>query len=149
MLREFFPALVPGRSVIVHQDYGWGDTPWIPITVELLRESLVLVDWMEWGSHVFFVEQELPVDVLESGVADLDLDTKLELVDRAVARAEGWVQGMLEVSRTLLVAERDGPRAALAELALVRERHPGHPFVLSCIDEVGPQIKHGAKAAAR
>jgi hypothetical protein len=149
VLRDFFPALVPGRSVIVHQDYGWGDTPWIPITVELLRDSLVLVDWMEWGSHVFFVEGELPADVLENGVADLDLDTKLELMDRAVARAEGWVQGMLEVSRTLLVAERDGTRAALAELASVHERHPGHPFVLSCIDEVRPQIERGVAAAAR
>ena len=43
VLRDFFPSLVPGRSVIVHQDYGWGDTPWIPITVELMRDSLVLV----------------------------------------------------------------------------------------------------------
>jgi hypothetical protein len=149
VLRDFFPPLVPGRSVIVHQDYGWGDTPWIPITVELLRDSLVLVDWMEWGSHVFFVERELPAEVLENGVADLDLDTKLELMDRAVARAEGWVQGMLEVSRTLLLAERDGQRAALAELASVYERHPGHPFVLSCIDEVRPQIKRGVATAAR
>src|SRR6266516_238746 len=24
VLRDFFPSLVPGRSVIVHQDYGWG-----------------------------------------------------------------------------------------------------------------------------
>src|SRR5262249_54226965 len=27
VLRDFFPSLGPGRSVIVHQDYGWGDTP--------------------------------------------------------------------------------------------------------------------------
>src|SRR6266568_5073263 len=100
VLRDFFPSLVPGRSVIVHQDYGWGDTPWIAITVELMRDSLVLVDWMEWGSHVFFVERELPTAVLENGVSGLDLDTKLELVDRAVARCEGWVRGMLEIGRT-------------------------------------------------
>ena len=149
VLRDFFPSLVPGRSVIVHQDYGWGDTPWIPITVELLRDSLVLIDWMEWGSHVFFVENELPADVLENGVGNLDLDTKLELSDRAVARAEGWVQGMLEVSRALLVAERDGSRAALAELAAIHERHPAHPFVLSCIDDVRPQIAQSGAAPVR
>jgi hypothetical protein len=149
VLRDFFPSLVPGRSVIVHQDYGWGDTPWIPITVELLRESLVLVDWMEWGSHVFFVESELPTDVLENGVGGLELEAKIELSERAVARAEGWVQGMLEVSRAVLIAERDGPRAALAELASIHERHPGHPFVLSCIDDVRPQIAQSVAAPVR
>jgi hypothetical protein len=149
VLRDFFPSLVPGRSVIVHQDYGWGDTPWIPITVELMRDSLVLLDWMEWGSHVYFVERELPIDVLENGVGGLDLDTKLELSERAVARAEGWVQGMLEISRAFLVAERDGPDAALAELASIRERHPGHGFVLACIDDVRPAVQRVVPAAVR
>jgi hypothetical protein len=149
VLRDFFPSLVPGRSVIVHQDYGWGDTPWIPISVELLRDSLVLVDWMEWGSHVFFVESELSADVLKNGVSGLDLDTKLELSERAAARAEGWVQGMLEVSRAVLVAERDGARAALAELTSIHERHPGHPFVLSCIDDVRLQIEQSGAARVR
>src|SRR5919197_2270122 len=123
VLRDFFPSLVPGRSVIVHQDYGWGDTPWIPISVELLRESLVLVDWMEWGSHVFFVERELPADVLAGGVAGLDADTKLDLIDQAAVHAEGWVLGMLEVSRALRLAEGDGAEAALAELDAVEEGH--------------------------
>lgn len=147
VLRDFFPTLVPGRSVIVHQDYGWGDTPWIPITVELMRDSLVLVDWMEWGSHVFFVERELPRDVLADGVGGLDLATKIDAIDRAVARAEGWVQGMLEISRTFLVAERDGRQAALAELRSIAERHPGHGFVLACIDDVRPRIAEGILAA--
>jgi hypothetical protein len=149
VLRDFFPSLIPGRSVIIHQDYGWGDTPWIPITVELLRDSLVLLDWMEWGSHVFFVERELPADVLKNGISGLDVDVKLELIEQAGARAEGWVQGMLEISRTFLVAERDGPDVALAELERVRERHPGHGLVLACLDEVRAAIQQGAMAAAR
>jgi hypothetical protein len=147
VLRDFFPSLVPGRSVIVHQDYGWGDVPWIPISVELMRDSLVLVDWMEWGSHVFFVERELPRDLLDDGVGGLDITTKIELIDRAVAGAEGWVQGMVEITRTFLIAERDGRDAALAELRWIAERHPGHGFVLACIDEMRPQIAAGILAA--
>jgi hypothetical protein len=149
VLRDFFPSLVPGRSVIVHQDYGWGDTPWIPITVELLRDSLVLLDWMEWGSHVFFVDRELPADILDGGVGGRELGTKLALIDQAVARAEGWVQGMLEVSRTFLIAERDGHEAALEELASIVERHPGHPLVLACIDDVRPTIAGKTPVGAR
>ena len=146
VLRDFFPSLVPGRSVIVHQDYGWGENPWIHVTVELMRDSLVLVDWMEWGSHVFFVERELPEEVFERGVGGLDLGTKLELLERAVAQADGWVLGMLEVSRTILVAERDGPDAALAELASVAARHSQRGNVRSCIDEVRRAISRNVAA---
>lgn len=148
VLRDFFPSLVPGRSVIVHQDYGWGDLPWVPITVELMRDSLVLVDWMEWGSHVFFVERELPREVLEHGVVGLDVDTKLQLIEQAAGRAEGWVQGMLEISRTFLIAERDGPDAALAELSAIRARHPGRGIVLGFVDEVQPALEQ-VHASAR
>ena len=136
VLREFFPSLVPGRSVIVHQDYGWGDTPWIPITVELMRESVVLIDWMEWGTHVFFVERELAPELLARGVGGLELDEKIELIEQAARHAEGWVLGMLEISRALLVADRDGPDAASAELASIRERNSQRGFVLACIDQV-------------
>ena len=149
ILRDFFPSLIPGRSVIVHQDYGWGDTPWIPITVELMRESLVLLDWMEWGSHVFFVERELPADVLENGVGGLDVDAKLELVERAVSRAEGWVLGMLEIARSFVIAERDGPDAAIRELDAIRERHVGRGLVLACIEDVRPAIERTFAVAAR
>jgi hypothetical protein len=141
VLRDFFPSLVPGRSVIVHQDYGWGEHPWIPITVELMRDSLVLIDWMEWGSHVFFLEDELPAELLERGVGVLDLDERFELIDRAIARAEGWVQGMLEVDRADLVVERDGAEAALAELAAIAERHPIHGLVLACIEDVRENLR--------
>jgi hypothetical protein len=136
VLRDFFPALVPGRSVIVHQDYGWGDNPWIQVTVELMRDSLVLIDWMEWGSHLFFVEKELPVDVLENGVASLDLDMKIEVLDQAIERADGWVRGMVEIARAQLVAEQDGVEAALAELRAIAAQHPHHGFTLSCIEDV-------------
>jgi hypothetical protein len=136
VLSDFFPSLVPGRSVIVHQDYGWGDTPWIPITIELMRESLVLIDWMEWGSHVFFVESELPADLLERGVGRLELERKLELIEQAGLHAEGWVQGMLEISRATLLAECHGTGAMRAELASIRERNPHRGFVLSCIDDL-------------
>ena len=140
VLRDFFPSLVPGRSVIVHQDYGWGDTPWIPVTVELMRKSLVLLDWMEWGTHVFFVADELPAELIEHGVAGLELDRKVQLLEDAARRAEGWVLGMLEISRALLIADRDGPEAASAELEAIAARNSQRGFVLACADQVSRQI---------
>jgi hypothetical protein len=135
VLRDFFPSLVPRRSVIVHQDYGWGWMPWIPITVELMRDSLVLLDWMEWGSHVFLLQGEVPAELIERGVGGLDVDTRLELIDRAVAHADGWVRGMLEIDRAALVLERDGEEAAAAELAAIGQRYERYGLVLSALDD--------------
>jgi hypothetical protein len=106
--------------------------PWIPISVELMRDSLILVDWMEWGSHVFFVEGELPRDVLERGVSGLDFETKFRLMERAIARSDGWVRGMLELDRTSLVVARDGTEAGLRDLASVVKYNRGHGSVLEC-----------------
>jgi hypothetical protein len=146
VLRDFFPSLVPGKSVIVHQDYGWGDTPWIPVTVELMRDSLVLLDWMEWGTHVFLVAEELPDELLRCGVADLGLDTKIQLLEDAARHAEGWVLGMLEISRALLIAEREGPEVALAELDAIAARNSQRGFVLSCAEQVSGAIADVAPA---
>jgi hypothetical protein len=135
VLRDFFPPLVPGRSVVVHQDYGWGWMPWIPITVELMRDSLVLLDWMEWGSHVFFVADEVPPDVIERGVGGLDVETRLALIGQAIDRADGWVRGMLEIDRAALLLERDGEEAGLAELAAIAQRYQRYGSVLAAIDD--------------
>jgi hypothetical protein len=140
VLRDFFPSLVPGRSVIVHQDYGWGLHPWVPITVELMRDSVVLVDWMEWGSHVFFLEGDVPRELMETGVGGLDVERRLELMDQAIARADGWVRGMLEAERAFLVIERDGADAATAELASVADRYKPYGTVQSCVAEVRNEL---------
>lgn len=143
VLRAFFPYLRPGRSVIVHQDYGSGWLPWIPISVELMGCSLRLIDGMEWGSHVFFVADEIPASVIENGVLGLHLDTKFELVDKAVARSDGWVRGMMEVARAELVYERDGADAALRDLALIAKRYSKHDFVVSFIAHIRQGLETG------
>jgi len=132
VVRDFFPSLVPGRSVVVHQDYGWGWQPWIPITVELMGDSLQLVDWMEWGSHVFLVQDEIPARAL-NGLSDLDLDAKLELMARAVEKSKGWARGMLEIGRASLLGERYGSDAGRRELARIAERYAADPSVQLCL----------------
>ena len=136
VLRDFFPSLRPGRSVIVHQDYGSGWLPWIPISVELMGGSLRLIDGMEWGSHLFFVAEELPSDILENGVARLDVDEKFALVERAVERSDSWVRGMMEIARTELVYERNGADAAVHDLDRIASLYRDHDFVLSFVDHI-------------
>jgi hypothetical protein len=134
ILRDFFPSLVPGRSVIVHQDYGWGTMPWIPITMELMSDSVRLIDGMEAGSHVFFLEHEVPPELIERGVSGIGFDRQLELIDRAIERLDGWARGMIEITRATMLAERDGSHAGLRELASIGDHYSEHPFVLACLE---------------
>jgi hypothetical protein len=133
VLRDFFPSLVPGRSVVVHQDYGWGYMPWIPITVELMWDSLTPIDRLEGGTHAFLVERELPAGLAERGICGLDRDEQLELVERAIDRAQGEVRGMLEIGRTALLVARDGRDAGLLDLVRIREQYARYPAVLECV----------------
>jgi hypothetical protein len=150
VLRDFFPSLVPGRSVIVHQDYGWGGMPWIPIGVELVRDSLGLFDRMPGGTHVFFVERPLPQDVLTGGLRHLDLEAQIELVERAVVHANGWTRGMLEITHGTMVAQRDGVERGLRELDGIEARYAGDAFVQSCLAYVRDGLLTGwSQAGAR
>ncbi len=148
ILRDFFPSLVPGRSVIVHQDYGWGCMPWIPITVELMGDSLRLIDGMQWGSHVFLVEDEIPCELIERGIRHLDHDQQLEILDRVIGRLDGWVRGMIEISRAVVLAERDGAEAGLADLATIAEAYAPYPYVLVCVSHAEDGLKTGWDEAA-
>jgi hypothetical protein len=147
VLQDFFSCLVPGRSVIVQQDYGWGGEPWIAITMELLGDSVALIDGMKAGSHLFFVERPLPEGVIAGGVRRLSENEHLELMGRAVERAEGWVRGMLELSRAKLIANQEGREAALRAVAAVEARY-SDPDVRSCLAYVRDSLETDPDSAA-
>jgi hypothetical protein len=132
VLHDFFPHLSPG-SVIVQQDYGWAG-PWIHITIELIRDSVRLIDYMKAGSHVFLVESELDEDLLARGIRGLSLDEQLEILQRAIDRSSGWPRGMLELSRAGVLKHVDREEA-LAQVNAIEERYED-PYVRLCAQYV-------------
>jgi hypothetical protein len=132
VLRDFFTELRPG-SVIVQQDYGWGAGPWIHITMELLSDSVTLVDGMKAGSHVFVVDRPLDRGLLERGVRGLSYPEQLQLIDRAIDRLDGWARGMVQLARARVVANGDGRAAALAEVEAVAAANDD-PYVQLCVE---------------
>jgi hypothetical protein len=102
--RAFFPSLIPGRSVLVHQDYAYGMVPWLHITVELMRPSLRLVDEVPYASQVFLVEKPIDPAVLD-GVTQLDETEKIALIDQAVAANDGDTREMVRLSKASLLQD--------------------------------------------
>ena len=106
VLHDFFPHVVPGRTIIVHQDYGWGQLPWLQMTVELMRDSLRWIDALPFGSHVFLVEHPIPEHLFTAELRrDVDDRDKLALIDRAIARNDGGSAEMVTLSKAALLFE--------------------------------------------
>ena len=60
VVSEFFPCLIPDRSVIVQQDYAFAFQPWMAITMEYLSEYFEPVAFAEYNSVVFLCRRQVP-----------------------------------------------------------------------------------------
>jgi hypothetical protein len=89
--RQFFPHLIPGKSVVIQQDYLYHHwVAWIHITMEFYSDYFEYVCDTGDNSVVFLNTKRIPAEVLrEKTVESLSTAEKVELMDRAAARFEG------------------------------------------------------------
>lgn len=101
VVRAFFPRLVPGRSIIVQQDYlyhVW--TGWLPVTMEYFSEYFELLDHTEHNSVVFRYAKAAPPDAFcRDVIQSLSRAEMRTLADRAIARFAPPQQQILIQSR--------------------------------------------------
>ena len=133
VLAQFLPCLMPGRSVIIQQDYLWGLCHWIHLTMELLDGSVERLDAMANGSVAYLLTAPVPPDLIGARLGEsLGPDHQRQLMDRAVERWQGDERGLVELARATMIADLDGKQAGLAELNAVLARHPGSTRVEEC-----------------
>jgi hypothetical protein len=146
----FFANLIPGRSIVVQQDYVGEHYPWIHITMARLASHFELLDMFEIGSAVYLLKESIPTEKLSVRTSELDPGEMLRLMDEALAPLEGERRGILECSRASLLGALAGPEAALAQLRYVRDRYAGSPRVLAAADSVAsvaPMLPYALPAA--
>ena len=67
IIGQFFPALQPGRSFILHQDFAHWFTPWIHLTQYTLRAYFEFVYEVPMSSSVVFkLNKSIPPDLLRT-----------------------------------------------------------------------------------
>lgn len=115
--REFYPALVPGASTLVHQDFFFDMLPWIRVTMGYLAE------YFSWEGQVGSSSVYRNIKAIPEEVAARDpfLDDTLEDclayhdavafpgIDRATSLR-------LDLSRVQLILRKGHPSQALADL---------------------------------
>lgn len=98
---EFFPSLIPGRSVVVHQDYFHCWHPYIHIGMEFLDEEFELVDeYVPHQSRVWRLTKAIPAEKIARLAAyDLTKDERMALLDCLIEKSSELSRPMNEVVR--------------------------------------------------
>jgi SAM-dependent methyltransferase len=88
---QFFPHLIPGRSIVVQQDYLYHHwTGWLHVTMEFYADYFEYVCDTDVNSVVFLNTKKIPASVLrQNTVESLTFEEKMAFMDRAASRFDG------------------------------------------------------------
>lgn len=97
----FFPHLIPGRSLVIQQDYLYHHwVAWLHVTMEFYSDYFEYVCDTDVNSVVFLYTKKIPDDVLRRHtVESLTLAEKEELMDRAASRFHGPKHDMMVAAK--------------------------------------------------
>lgn len=102
---QFFPHLIPGRSIVVQQDYLYHHwVAWLHVTMEFYSDYFEFACDTEVNSVAFRYKKRIPEDVLRRHtVESLTLAEKTELMDRAANRFHGAKRAMMIAAKAHFV----------------------------------------------
>lgn len=112
IILEFFPLLIPGKSIVIQQDHNDHSCPWANATMEYLSKYFeVLCD--ESSSRVFRLKKRIPAFFLRRA-ARMQLGQEFDMLQRLVAKEASAVpQYFAAMTAAWTVLEKDGAKAAI------------------------------------
>lgn len=122
---QFLPSLVPGRAMLIHQDYFHCWHPHIHIGMEFLDDEFVLVDeHVSYQSRVWQLAKPIPAEKIARLAAyDLTSAERLTLLDRLIAKSSPLSRPMIEVVRLWQLCLDADLDMARAEANTLRRRY--------------------------
>ncbi|CAN5276966.1 hypothetical protein BH23VER1_BH23VER1_20010 [soil metagenome] len=141
VVKTYFPRLVPGKSVVIQQDYLFCDLPWIHITMEILRDYFRIIDDVPWASRVYLLEKPIPQEVIDGfDYRSIPFEKKLALFEQAQVTVKGtqW-EGQLHLAKTRLHIMEGHADKAPAMIAEVFTKYADSP-ARSCAPMFFPEF---------
>jgi tetratricopeptide (TPR) repeat protein len=122
----FFPCLIPGRSVVVHQDYHHPWLPHIHVAMECVHDYFELVEPKVDDSAAFLLTRAIPAEVLARAARshELPFDEQLALMDRALTRLPVDARRHVELARAHLLGQGRGYAAMREAMDALDARYP-------------------------
>ena len=101
IVNEFYPALIPGHSIVIHQDYVSAECPWIHAIQESLSSYFELVDSPDDSSVCFRLKRKIPKGVLGSNFyVSLSAPNGDQLMCSAASHLKGWYKLCVSAARS-------------------------------------------------
>jgi len=104
VIEQFFPALIPGRSIVIQQDYHHCHHPYIHLALERLSDYLTPLATRIDDSYVCQLDRPIPANVLDAAatVWSLPFDQKLALMDAAIDKLPESQRLFVRLARAVL-----------------------------------------------
>jgi hypothetical protein len=114
ILREFLPHCIPGRTLIVQQDWVCAECPWIHLTTARLSEYLVPVDSPNGATVAFLLRHPIPSAMLwEDGFLTQPMASAAEHFALAVSWMVAWYGLDVQLAEAHYKVMRGQPEDAL------------------------------------
>jgi hypothetical protein len=120
VLRNWFPALLPGKSTIVQQDYIYFHQYWIALTMSWLRDYFERREEVFGASVVFQSSAPIPAEKLEVDLAKLPLARKVGLIEQAIMDSSPSAREVIKCGLAYCMFEHGERREARSILDGVR-----------------------------
>ena len=107
LIEHYFTRLIPGKSVIVQQDFYEAWYPYIPIAMEYLSDYLpVVVGYVPDSSRLYHLSREIPQTKIRQLVDGLGIKQERELLRRAIEKDSSLTRMMLRVVEILHLVDQ-------------------------------------------
>lgn len=97
LIRQFYPRLIPGRSLLIHQDFLWCELPWLTLGMDYFAEYFEILDDLPYATRIFRCVKAIPQEVANAFIFET---LSVEDADIAFARtratlAPQWIPNFL------------------------------------------------------
>jgi len=127
LVQQFFPALIPGRSIVVQQDFYHIWHPYIHVTMEYLRDYFEIVDGLVvHQSRVYRLREAIPKAELERVVSyGFTARERTALLLRSAQASSSPVREMLEAITLLDAIMAEDRPLFLERWSAFQQENPG------------------------
>lgn len=124
VVSQFFGRLIPGRSLVLHQDYHHIWLPHIHVVMEFLADHFELVAPRVGSTAVFRLTSAIRPDLLQRAAEyDFTHAEQCDLFDAAIRRTAPDDRAYLELARLMLRRGVDQPEHLMTQYDQLVERH--------------------------
>jgi hypothetical protein len=117
VVRQFFPSLLPDRSILVQQDFVHEWLPFIPVTMGLMADAFEFAGFVAPTTALFVPTRRIDAEEIPADLRrELSAERQLECFDRACSPFTGEQKGVLDCARAVLLLELDRGSEALDAL---------------------------------